>query len=296
MRKISLQYHYLIMLLPGLVLLVMFEIVPLLGSVIAFQNYSPGVPFFQQRWVGFDNFVYMFQLSDSWVVFRNTIVIASSKIILNLIVPLLFALLLNELRFVGVKRWIQTVLYLPHFLSWVILAGILKEIFSLNGIINQIAKYLGFEPVMFLANNTWFPAIVIGSDVWKDLGFNLVIYLAALTGINPSLYEAAQVDGASRLKRIWHITLPGISTTVILLGTLAIANVLNAGFDQIFNLYNPAVYQSGDVIDTYVYRAGLMQFQYALATAVGLLKSVISFILIVFAYTLANKFNDYRIF
>ncbi|SFL56160.1 putative aldouronate transport system permease protein [Paenibacillus sp. 1_12] len=290
------QYHYLLMLIPGLILLLLFEVIPLFGSVLAFQNYIPGVPFADQEWVGLDNFEYMFLMGDSKIIFGNTIFIASMKIFFNLLIPLFFALLLNEVRSVVMKRWVQTILYLPHFLSWVILAGILTEILSLNGIVNQMLKFFHFEPIMFLAKNSWFPGIIIGSDVWKDLGFNLVIYLAALAGINPSLYEAAEVDGASRFQRIWYITLPGISSTVILLATLGIANFLNAGFDQIFNLYNPAVYQSGDIIDTYVYRAGLLQMQYSLATALGLLKSVLSFILIIVAYTVANRFNDYRIF
>jgi putative aldouronate transport system permease protein len=290
------QIHYLLMMIPGLILVFIFEIVPLLGSVLAFQDYSPGVLFKDQRWVGFDNFIYMFQMSDSVVIFRNTIFIASMKIFFNLFIPLTFALLLNEVRNMLLKRWVQTIVYLPHFLSWVILAGILSTILSLDGIVNNVLAFLHIQPILFLASNTWFPTIIIASDVWKDFGFNLVIYLAALTGINPALYEAAEVDGASRFQRIKNITLPGISTTVILLATLGIANFLNAGFDQIFNLYNPAVYQSGDIIDTYVYRAGLLQLQYSLATAIGLMKSVLSFILIIVAYTLANKFSDYRIF
>lgn len=290
------QFHYLLMLIPGLLLVFIFEIIPLLGSVLAFQDYSPGMQFKDQEWVGLDNFQYMFQMSDSLNIFQNTIFIAGMKIFFNLIIPLTFALLLNEVRSMFLKRWVQTIVYLPHFLSWVILAGILTTILSLDGIVNNILGFFGVEPILFLGNNSWFPTIIIASDVWKDFGFNLVIYLAALTGINPALYEAAEVDGASRFQRIKNITLPGISSTVVLLATLGIANFLNAGFDQIFNLYNPAVYESGDIIDTYVYRAGLLQMQYSLATAIGLMKSVLSFILIIVAYTLANRFSNYRIF
>jgi putative aldouronate transport system permease protein len=152
------------------------------------------------------------------------------------------------------------------------------------------------EPIMFLTSNTWFPAIVVGTDIWKEFGFAAIIYLAALAGINPSLYEAAEIDGASRLKQIWYVTLPNLVTTTVLLATLSIGNVLNAGFDQIFNLYNPVVYQSGDIIDTYVYRVGLVQAQYGFATAVGLLKSIIGFILIIISYRIAYKFANYRIF
>ena len=186
--------------------------------------------------------------------------------------------------------------YLPHFISWVILAGILQDVFSLTGPINQIGSLFGFEPTIFFAQEKMFPWLIIGSDIWKEFGFNAVIFLAALTGIDPALYEAASIDGAGKLKRMWHITLPGIKTTVILLGVLALSNVLNAGFDQIFNLYNPLVYSTGDIIDTWVYRTGLNDMQYSLATAVGLLKSVVGFVMVTASYGLAYKFADYRIF
>ncbi|MBO7743525.1 sugar ABC transporter permease [Paenibacillus sp. MWE-103] len=290
------QKHYLFMLIPGIVLLLTFETTPLLGSIVAFMDYSPGVPLSDQTWVGLDNFKYMFQMNDSWTIFKNTLLLATLKIVFNLVFPLIFAIMLNEVKNIVFKRWVQTIVYLPHFLSWVILSGILVEILDLNGVVNTMIGWFGVDPILFLGSNKWFPTIIVGSDVWKELGFNLVIYLAALTGINPSLNEAAEVDGATRMQRIWHVTLPGVRTTIVLLSTLAIGNVLNAGFDQVFNLYNPAVYQSGDIIDTYVYRAGLLELQYSLATAMGLLKSVLSFILIVLAYTLANKFSNYRVF
>lgn len=218
------------------------------------------------------------------------------KMAAHLVVPLVFALMLNELRLALIKRWIQTIVYLPHFLSWVILAGILLDIFSFSGPVNGLLKALGFEPVLFFANSTLFPFMVVASDVWKEFGFNTIIYLAALTGISPVLYEAAAIDGASRFRRLWHVTLPGITTTIVLLAVLSLGNVLNAGFDQIFNLYNPLVYSTGDIIDTWVYREGLLNLQYGLATAVGLLKSVVSFILIIISYALASRFANYRIF
>ncbi|MOA17961.1 putative multiple-sugar transport system permease YteP [compost metagenome] len=200
------------------------------------------------------------------------------------------------MRLTILKRWIQTIVYLPHFLSWVILSGILLDIFSYKGPVNGILSVFGISPTLFFARADLFPFIVVGSDVWKEFGFNTIIFLAALTGINPSLYEAAAIDGASRFQRLLNITLPGIITTVILLSVLSLGNVLNAGFDQIFNLYNPLVYSSGDIIDTWVYRTGLLNLQYGLATAMGLLKSVISFTLITISYFLAAKFANYRIF
>lgn len=296
MRNKSFTKHYYIMLLPGFIWLLLISIIPMFGVVIAFQDFNPGKGFLRSEWIGLENFEYMFTLNDTPVIFFNTVFIAVMKILGNLIVPLTFAIMLNELRFIKVKRWIQTIVYLPHFLSWVILSGILLDVLSYSGPINQVLSLFGMEPVLFFGRADLFPFIVVGSDIWKEFGFNTIIYLAALTGINPSLYEAAAIDGASRLRRIWHVTLPGMRTTIVLLAVLSLGNVLNAGFDQIFNLYNPLVYSTGDIIDTWVYREGLLNMQYGLATAVGLLKSVVSFILIILSYVLASKFANYRIF
>jgi putative aldouronate transport system permease protein len=296
MKARSFEVHYFLMLLPGLVWLVMFNLVPMFGIVMAFQDFNPGAGVFGSEWIGLENFEYMFLLNDSKTVLYNTVFIAVLKIIGNLIVPLVFALMLNELRLQIVKRWVQTIVYLPHFLSWVILSGILLDVFALKGPVNQLISAFGVEPVLFFGRAELFPYIIVGSDVWKEFGFNTIIYLAALTAINPALYEAAAMDGARRLQRLWHVTIPGITTTIVLLAVLSLGNVLNAGFDQVFNLYNPLVYSTGDIIDTWVYRAGLVNLQFSLATAMGLLKSVVSFILIVLSYVLASKFANYRIF
>ncbi|MEF3303542.1 ABC transporter permease [Paenibacillus sp. GYB003] len=292
----SFHKHYHLMLLPGVVLLIVFHVVPMFGIVIAFQDFKIGRGIWNSEWIGLENFAYLFEIRDGKVIFFNTVFIALSKIVAHLVVPLVFALLLNEVRMMAVKRWVQTVVYLPHFISWVILAGIVIDMLSLGGIVNQTLKSLGFEPILFLASNAWFPAIVVGSDIWKEFGFAAIVYLAALAGINPSLYEAAEMDGAGRFQQLLYITLPSLASTVVLLGTLSIGNILNAGFDQIFNLYNPLVYDSGDIIDTYVYRVGLVQAQYGFATAVSLLKSAIGFVLIVISYRLAYKYANYRIF
>jgi len=266
------------------------------GLVMAFQDFNPGKGIWGSPWVGLENFEYMFQLNDSKTIFFNTVYIAILKIIGNLIAPILVALMLNELRLNTLKRGVQTIVYLPHFMSWVILAGIMLDVFAYHGPINAIRSAFGNEPIIFFARAELFVPLVVGSDIWKEFGFNAVIYLAALTGINPELYEAAAIDGADRFQRILRITLPGISTTIILMTALSLGNVLNANFDQIFNLYNPLVYSSGDIIDTWVYRMGLLQMQYALATAVGLLKSVIGFVMIALSYVLARKFANYNIF
>ncbi|MFD0714541.1 ABC transporter permease [Paenibacillus sp. GCM10027626] len=296
MRNKRLIVNYHLMLLPGVLLLFVFCVIPMFGVVIAFQDFVPGIRIWDQEWIGLGNFEFMMDIPDSKKVFINTVVIASMKIVAGTIVPIAFALLLHEVRIGWFKRWVQTIVYLPHFMSWVILAGIMVTMLSLDGIVNLIVKAFGGEPIMFLASNDWFRPIVVGSDVWKEFGFSAIVYLAALTGINPSLYEAAEIDGANRFKKLIHITLPGITPTIVLLATLSLGNILNAGFDQIFNLYNPLVYSSGDIIDTYVYRMGLVESQYGLATAVGLLKSIVAIILILISYRLAAKFANYRIF
>lgn len=296
MRIKSFYKHYLLMLLPGYIWLILFSIVPMFGIVMAFQDFNPGLGILHSKWVGLNNFIYMFTLSDSGIIFRNTIVIALLKMIGNLFVPLVFALMLNELKFMRFKRAVQTIVYMPHFMSWVILAGILLDIFSYTGPINSFLKLFHVPPVLFFAKSNLFPAFVVGSDVWKEFGYNAIIYLAALTGINPTLYEAAAIDGAGRIKRLVHVTLPGIALTVVMLAILSLGNILNAGFDQIFNMYNPLVYSTGDIIDTWVYRTGLLDLQFSLATAVGLLKSTIGFLFITIAYFLADRYAGYRIF
>ena len=288
--------HYYIMLIPALLWLFFFSIVPMFGIVMAFQDYNPGKGILHSEFVGLENFVYMFQMNDVKQVLGNTVVIAVGKIIGNIIIPLLFALLLNELCIKRIKRPIQTIVYLPYFLSWVILAKIVLNIFGYTGPINQLIEAFGGNPINFFGEPSLFQSLVIGTDIWKGFGYNTVVYLAAILGVDQSLYEAAAVDGAGRFKRIWHVTLPGIRTTVALLAILSLGNVLNAGFDQIYNLYNPLVYSTGDIIDTWVYRAGLENLQYSLATAVGLFKSVISVILIVIGYKLADKFTGYKLF
>ena len=288
--------HYYIMLIPALLWLFFFSIVPMFGIVMAFQDYNPGKGILHSEFVGLENFVYMLQMNDVKQVLCNTVVIAVGKIIGNIIIPLLFALLLNELCIKRIKRPIQTIVYLPYFLSWVILAKIVLNIFGYTGPINQLIEAFGGNPINFFGEPSLFQPLVIGTDIWKGFGYNTVVYLAAILGVDQSLYEAAAVDGAGRFKRIWHVTLPGIRTTVALLAILSLGNVLNAGFDQIYNLYNPLVYSTGDIIDTWVYRAGLENLQYSLATAVGLFKSVISVILIVIGYKLADKFTGYKLF
>jgi putative aldouronate transport system permease protein len=284
------------MLIPGLIWVAIFKFAPMFGLVMAFQKFNPGKGIWRSAWVGLANFHYMFQLSDSRTIFFNTVYIAVLKIIGNLFVPILVALLINELRIQVVKRGVQTIVYLPHFMSWVILAGIMLDVFSYHGPINAARALFGAEPILFFAKPDLFVPLVVGSDVWKEFGFKAVVYLAALTAINPELYEAAAIDGADRVQSILHITLPGISATIILMTALSLKDVFNANFDQVFNLYNPLVYSTGDIVDTWVYRMGLLQMQYSLATAVELLKSLIGFMMIALSYFLARKYANYNIF
>lgn len=288
--------HYYVMLVPAFLWLIFFSIVPMFGIIMAFEDYNPGLGMLKSPFIGLENFQYMLQISDVRQAIANTVIIAVAKIIGNIIVPLTFAILLNELCLKKIKRPIQTIVYMPHFLSWVILAKIVLNIFGYTGPINQILGFFGQSPIQFFGEPSLFRPLVIGTDIWKSFGYNTVIYLAAILGIDPTLYEAAAVDGAGRFRRIWHITLPGIRMTVALLAILALGNVLNAGFDQIYNLYNPLVYSTGDIIDTWVYRYGLQNLQFSLATAVGLFKSVISLILITLGYWLADKFTGYKLF
>lgn len=289
-------FQYNLMMVPAVILLFIFSIIPMFGIVMAFQDYVPAKGFFGSEWVGLKHFEFMFQMPDSRDIFANTIIIATLKIVVGQIASLIMALLLNEVRVRWFKKTVQTIVYLPYFLSWVILSGIILNIFSLDGVINQVISFFGGEKIMFMADNNWFRFVLILTEVWKNCGFNTIVFLAALTGISPALYEAAAIDGASRGKLLWHITLPGLKSTIVLLVTLSLGNILNAGFDQIYNLYNPLVYETADIIDTYVYRAGLIGMQYSLGTAVGLLKSVVSFILISVSYRLAYRYADYRIF
>ena len=290
------SFHYTLMVLPGYIWLFLFSIVPMVGIVMAFQNYNPSKGWFGSEWVGFKWFEYLLVIPDAKRALWNTLIIAVSKVVLNIVVPLVFALFLNEVKNMKFKKSVQTIVYLPHFVSWVILANIISNIFGSTGIFNTIRSALGMDKLLLMTIPETFKGLLIGTDVWKEFGYNAVVYLAALTGISPNLYEAAAIDGAGRFKRIWHITLPGLIPTIVLLCTLAMGNVLNAGFDQVFNMYNQLVMETGDILDTYVYRVGITNMQFSLATAAGLFKSVVSFVLVVVSYTLAYKFADYSIF
>ena len=283
------------MILPGLIFILIFRYLPMYGVVIAFQDFSPARGFANSPWVGLENFDFLFSLPEFNRILSNTLIIAVLKLALDQIGAIMLALLLHEARNLLFRRSIQTLIYLPHFLSWIVLGGILLDILSPYGILNNFLRVFGYSPQLFLGSNDWFRIAIVGSSFWKGVGFSTIIYLAALTAISPTLQEAAAIDGAGRFRRIWHITLPGIRPTIVLLAALSLGDVLQAGFEQILTLYSPAVYRTGDIIDTYVYRVGLVSAQYSLAGAVGLFKSVIGFFLIVTSYWLADRYAGYRI-
>ncbi|WP_018759638.1 ABC transporter permease [Paenibacillus terrigena] len=286
-----------ILVFPSLVIVLIYCYIPMFGNIIAFQDFKPIKGFMGSEWTGLTNLKYVLEMPNTYRIVWNTVYIATMKIIMGNVVPIIIALLLNEIRKTVVKRSIQTLIYFPYFLSWVILAGILIDVLSLqHGIVNQVLGWFGIQPIYFLGDNRWFPITLVLTDTWKEFGFNTIVFLAALTSINPSLYEAAIIDGANRWKQTLYITLPGMIPIIVLMATLSLGNVLNAGFDQVFNLYSPQVYESGDILDTLIYRVGVSDAQYGPATAIGLLKSSVSFLLISVSYWLAYRFANYRIF
>lgn len=294
--KKELPFH--LMILPAFVITFIYSYGPLFGIVIAFQNFIPAKGLFgKQEWVGLDNFILLSKMFYVLRALENTLYIAFFKMVLGLLVPIVFALLLNEVKNVYYKRSVQTLIYLPHFISWVILGGILIDVLSpSSGIVNQLLSFIGIKPIFFLGDNHWFPFTIITTHVWKEFGFGTIVYLGAITVIDPELYQSAMMDGANRFQQMWHITLPGMRMIIVLMAVLSLGNVLNAGFEQVFNLYSPIVYESGDILDTFIYRFGILEGRYSPATAVGLFKSLVSLIFISISYFSAYKLADYRIF
>lgn len=287
---------YLIM-LPAFAATILFSYVPMYGVALAFQKYNPTRSMFQQEWVGLRYFKMLFGMEEIYRILRNTVIFAVLKIVTLLVFSLLLALLLNEVKSRRMKAGVQALITFPHFLSWVVLGGIVRSLCAQDGIINQVLMTVGMEnPISFLGNGFWFRVVVVVSNLWQEAGFSAILYSAAISGVDVSLYEAAKIDGANHLQQTWHITLKSIMPFVVLLAVLNIGNVLNAGFDQIYNLYNSVVIDVADIIDTYAYRMGLLAGQYSFGTAIGLFKSVVSCALIGVSYLIADKKLGYRVF
>lgn len=295
-EKLSKTWPLHLMILPAALVTFIFAYMPMGGLVMAFQDFKPYDGIWGSKFVGLTHFKFMFEYPDSKEVIWNTLIISGLKIVFGLIVPFIFAVLLNEIRKIMFKRVIQTLVYLPHFISWVILGAILTDMLGSKGIVNTALNALGVETIPWLANGNWFRFTVVVSDVWQNFGFNTIVFLASLAAVNPSLYEAAEVDGANRWKQTLYITVPAMLPIAVVVGTLSLGNILNGGFDQIFNLYNSLVYDKGDIIDTFVYRTAILNGQYSFGTAVGLFKSVIGLIMIIISYTMAYRYAGYRIF
>jgi putative aldouronate transport system permease protein len=284
------------LLVPAVVLLILFRIFPFWGVGIAFVKFNPVKGLLSSQWVGLKNFIDVLKKPEIWNVVRNTLFIASGKILLGEFSGLALALLINETRSSAYKKLVQTATTIPHFLSWVIIGALLVSILGSSGGVNDILVSLGLTPVKFLASKQIFPFTLIFSDIWKECGFSAVVYLAALTQISPELFEAAAVDGAGRGARLWYIIIPGILPIFIFMIALNLGSILDAGFEQVLVLYNPAVYSTGDILDTYIYRVGLVNFKYEIATVVGILKAIVGYLAIIFANWASGKLSGYRIF
>ena len=279
-----------VLLIPGLAFLLLFKYTPMYGIVIAFQDFNIFDGISGSQWVGLEQFRKLFHSDEFMQVFRNTLLISFYKIFLLFPIPIILALFLNEVGKMWFKRTVQTIVYLPHFLSWVIISGLFVNILSPStGIVNGIIQWLGGQPISFLIDNNYFRSTVVFTAGWKEAGWNAIIFIAAIAGIDQDQYEAAAIDGASRIQRMIYITLPGIAPTIVLMFILRIGNLLEAGTEQILTLYNPVVYETGDVIGTYVYRIGLGKMDYSFSTAVGLFNSVIGFLLIISGNFLSRK-------
>lgn len=276
--------------IPGIIYFLLFKYVPLFGSVIAFQNYNIFKGIKGSPWVGFENFQKMFAYTEFLQILKNTILIGLYDLIFAFPVPIILALLINEVRLLVYKRIVQTVVYLPHFLSWIIVGGVVVGVLSPStGIVNHVLSLFGVEPIYFLGENSYIRTILISSGVWKDSGWGTIIYLAAIAGINPDLYEASQIDGASRLRQVFSITVPSILPTIVILFLLHIGNFLDFGFERVFVFLNPLNNENGEIIDTFVYRAGLVDRQYSYTTAIGLFKSVVGLALLMITNTFSKK-------
>lgn len=291
-KRIFKMRSYYFLLVPFLVFIIVFKYIPMYGVTLAFKDFRILDGIMGSPWAGLKYFRQLFQSFSFWEVLRNTLVISFGKLLLCFPVPIILSLFINEIRNERVKKTFQTFTYLPHFISWVIAASFLSDVLALKGPLNAIIQALGGTPVYFLADTGYFRWVIIISAIWKTCGWSSIVYIAAITGIDQQLYEAAKVDGAKRMKQIWHITLPGIKPTIITLFILEVGKIMSAGFDQIYNLYSPAVYKVADVLDTFTYRQGLVSGNYSFATAAGLFQNVIGFLLIIISNQVVNKLSD----
>lgn len=296
-RRLLKHWDLYVMLAPALLFLLIFKYTPMYGVIIAFQDFNVIKGMLNSPWVGLKHFEELFMFAEFPRVVRNTLIISLMKLVFGFPAPILLALLLNELLLVRFKRVVQTITYVPHFISWVVVGGIFIDILSpSSGIVNKLIEAFGFDPIFFMSDEKLFRWILVFTDTWKEAGWGAIIYLAALLGINEELFQAAKVDGASQLRQIWHISLPCIRSTIVILLLLRIGHIFDAGFEQVLVMYNATVYDVADIIDTYVFRVGLGQMQFGLTTAAGLFKSLIGCILLIVANWFARRMGEEGIY
>jgi putative aldouronate transport system permease protein len=290
MKSLMKNMDLYLLLVPGFIYILIFKYIPIAGLIIAFQEYNIFDGIKGSEWVGFQHFIKIFHSEDFFIVFRNTLLISIYKLIIIFPIPIVIAILLNESRWMPFKKTVQTIIYLPHFLSWVIISGIFINILSPSGgIVNEVIKWFGGQSVMFMADNRYFRSVLVSSSAWQGVGWTTIVYIAAIAGIDPTLYESAVIDGAGRIKQIIYITLPNIASTVVLMLILRLGHILSGDKEQVLMMYNPIVYKVGDIIETFVYRIGLGKMEYSFSTAVGLFNSFVGFALICIGNIISKK-------
>jgi putative aldouronate transport system permease protein len=294
-RDLKLNKYVYLMLIPVVAYYIIFYYVPMYGLQIAFKDFSPGLGMWDSPWVGFQHFESFFNSYYFWRLLRNTLLLSFYELLFGFPAPIILALLLNELRSVMFKRTVQTITYMPHFISIVVISGMLVDFLARDGLVNIVLSWFGVEPIAFLRESSWFRTIFVSSNIWQSVGWGSIIYLSAMSAIDPSLYEAAKVDGASRWKQTLHITLPGIMPTVIILLILQIGTLMSVGTEKILLLYNSTTYETADVIGTFVYRKGILESDFSYSSAVGLFNSIINFILLISANAISRRTSDTKL-
>ncbi|ARC74818.1 ABC transporter permease [Bacillus licheniformis] len=296
-EKLLQQKYLYLMILPGVIYFLLFKYVPMWGIVIAFQDYQPFLGITGREWVGFKHFERLFTEPTFFMLLKNTLILFFLNLVVFFPIPIILALLLNEVRVALFKKFVQTLIYIPHFMSWVIVVSLSFVLLTVDGgLINEIIAYFGGEKINFLLNESWFRPMYILQVIWREAGWSTIIYLAAITAVDPQLYEAAKMDGANRLRRMWHVTLPAIRSVIVVLLILKIGDTLELGFEHVYLLLNATNREVAEIFDTYVYTAGLKQGQFSYSTAVGLFKAAVGLILVVFANRMAKKFGEEGIY
>lgn len=296
-RRIKKNKMIYLMILPGIIFFIIYKYAPMYGLIISFQDYKPYLGITGSEWVGFKHFERLFTSPEFWMIFRNTLILFALQIFIFFPIPIIISLMLNEIRHSLFKRGIQTLIYVPHFMSWVVIVSISYVLLTLDGgIINELLQLFGFEKINFLMNSDWFRPMYILQVIWREAGWGTIIFLAAITGVDPQLYEAAKMDGASRLRQMWHITIPAIRSVIIIMLILKIGDVLELGFEHVFLLLNASNREVGEIFDTYVYVAGLQQGQFSYSTAVGFFKGAVGLLMVIFANRLAKRFGQEGIY